>query len=148
MLSTIIPALSETVVAMQQRGGDAGGGAVAGIMGIVYLAVLVAVLAGMWKIFSKAGQPGWAAIVPIYSALVLLKIVGRPWWWLVVMLVPMVGLVIAVMVMLDLAKVFGRGVGFAIGLLLLPVVFIPLLGFGDSQYVGSASTDQSFARAA
>ncbi|MBP9041075.1 MAG: hypothetical protein KBF64_04800 [Anaerolineaceae bacterium] len=90
----------------------------------------------MWRIFVKAGKPGWAAIIPIYNVLVELEILGRPWWWLLLMLVPVVNFVIGIIIVFDLAKVFGKGTGFGFGLLLLSVIFIPILAFDDSKYLG------------
>ena len=71
------------VLALQEFGGEGGGGGgvIAGVIGLIYLAVLVLMVASMWKIFDKAGQPGWAALIPIYNVIVLLQIVGRPVWW-------------------------------------------------------------------
>ena len=103
---------------------------------IVILAVAVFVIAAMWKVFTKAGQPGWAAIVPIYNYVILLKIVGRPLWWVVLLFVPLVNLVIGIMIHLELAKSFGKGTGFGVGLILLGFIFFPILGFGDARYVG------------
>ena len=106
---------------------------------IMILALAVLVIAAMWKVFTKAGQPGWAAIVPIYNFVVLLKIVGRPLWWVVLMLIPLVNIVIGIIVYLELAKSFGKGAGFGIGLLLLGVIFFPILGFGSARYLGPPS---------
>ena len=103
---------------------------------IFYLAFTILILAAWWKIFTKAGQPGWACIIPIYNLYVWCKIVGRPWWWLLLMLIPFVNFIIAIILLIDLAKSFGKGVGFGIGLLLLPVIFFPILGFGSAQYQG------------
>ncbi|MGH8909236.1 MAG: DUF5684 domain-containing protein [Egibacteraceae bacterium] len=97
-------------------------------------------IAAMWKVFVKAGQAGWAAIIPIYNSYIQLKIVGRPWWWLLLYLVPLVNIVIAVIVSMDLAKSFGKGVGVGIGLLLLPFVFFPILGFGSARYMGPSAS--------
>jgi hypothetical protein len=130
-------------LALQEAGGGEGGGVLggifAGVLGLVYLAVIALVIASMWVIFTKAGQPGWAALVPIYNVIVLLQIVGRPVWWVVLMLIPCVGIVVSVLVILDLAKSFGQSVGFAIGMLLLPFVFMPMLAFGDARYRGPAA---------
>lgn len=116
---------------------------VAGIIGliflVVYLAVIVVVIAGAWKMFAKSGQPGWAAIVPIYNIYVLCKIVGRPGWWTILFFIPFVSIVIAIMVCIDLAKSFGRGTGTAVGLILVGFVFIPILGFGEAEYQGPAA---------
>jgi hypothetical protein len=112
-------------------------GAAAGMgigMMVVWLVVVVLMIAGMWKVFEKAGKPGWAAIVPIYNLIVLLEIAGKPVWWVILMLIPFVNLIVAILVLVAVAKNFGKGVGFAIGLLLLPMVFYPMLGWGDAQY--------------
>lgn len=119
---------------------NSGGGAAAGIAGlimlVIYLGILVLIIAGAWKMYAKAGQPGWGAIVPIYNIYLLCKIVGRPAWWIILMFVPIVSIVIAIILMVDLAKAFGKGVGFAIGLILLGFIFIPILGFGSAEYQG------------
>jgi len=109
-------------------------GAIFGVMMLVYLAVIVLMIAGMWMVFTKAGKPGWAAIVPIYNLIVLLEIVGKPLWWILLCLIPFVNLVIFILIAIELAKVFGKGVGFALGLVFLPFVFYPVLGFGSAQY--------------
>lgn len=123
------------------NGGDSLG---ALIVLVVYLAIIVAVVAGMWKMFAKAGQPGWAAIVPIYNLFILLKIVGRPWWWLILMFIPVVSIVVAIVVFVDLGKSFGKGTLFILGLVFLGFIFIPVLGFGDSQYQGPAGAGKAF----
>ena len=112
-----------------------GGSAVGGIIFLVIeLAILAVVVAGIWKTFAKAGQPGWAAIVPIYNLYVMLTIVGRPIWWILLYFIPCVGIIMAFIVAIDMAKAFGKGAGFGIGLALLPFIFYPMLGFGDAQY--------------
>ena len=115
----------------------ASGGAV--IFVIVYIAVIVFEIAALWLTFVKAGQAGWKAIIPIYNYYVILKIVGRPGWWLILYFIPIVNLIIAIIVLLDLAKSFAKGVGFAIGLILLGFIFLPILGFGPAAYVGPAA---------
>src|SRR5205085_8305718 len=110
-------------------------GAGLGMVGIiVWLAFAVLMIASMWKIFTKAGKPGWAAIIPIYNLIVLLEIAGKPLWWFILMLIPFVNIVVFIMVLLSIARNFGKGVGFAIGMLLLPFIFYPMLGFGDARY--------------
>jgi Family of unknown function (DUF5684) len=106
---------------------------------IFYLAFTILMFAAWWKIFTKAGQPGWACIIPIYNLYIWCKIVGRPWWWILLMLIPFVNLIIAIILIIDLAKSFGKGVGFGIGLLLLGVIFFPILGFGSAQYQGPSA---------
>jgi hypothetical protein len=116
--------------------GEAGGMMV---LVIVYLAVIVLMIAGMWATFAKAGKPGWAAIVPIYNIIVMLEIAQKPIWWFVLFLIPIVNLIIMIMVYVDLAKYFGKGGGFAVGLLLLGPIFWPILGFGSAQYEGGGA---------
>jgi hypothetical protein len=107
----------------------------AGII-IVYLAIAILMIAAMWKIFTKAGKPGWAAIIPIYNTIVLLEIIGKPIWWFFLMLIPFVNLIILIIVNIELAKKFGQSAGFAVGLILLPIIFYPILGFGSYRYTG------------
>jgi len=94
-------------------------------------------IVALWKIFSKAGQPGWAAIIPIYNLFIWCKIVGRPAWWLLLWLIcfPIFHIVLSI----DLAKSFGKGVGFGIGLIFLPFIFAVILGFGSAQYRGPSA---------
>jgi hypothetical protein len=108
-----------------------GGG---GFMLIIQLAILILMIAGLWKTFTKAGKPGWASIIPFYNLIVLLDIAGRPWWWLILYLIPFVNLVIAIVVSIDVAKNFGKGAGFGVGLAFLSFIFYPILGFGDARY--------------
>ncbi len=106
------------------------------IVSLVYLVMIVAAIAGMWKVFEKAGQPGWASIVPIYNLVVLLQIVNKPIWWIVLLLIPLINIVILIMVSIALAEKFGKGGGFAVGMVFLPFVFYPMLGFGDERFQG------------
>ena len=120
---------------MQQadNAGSAIGGAIGGIIGLV---IVILIIASIWKTFSKASEPGWAAIVPIYNIIVLLKIAGKPLWWIILFLIPGVNFVISILVSLGVAEKFGKSGGFGIGLAFLPFIFYPMLGFGDAQYVG------------
>jgi len=104
---------------------------------ICYTVYAILIIAAWWKIFSKAGQPGWAAIIPIYNWIVWCKIVGRPAWWVLLLLIcfPIFFIILSI----DLAKSFGKGVGFAIGLILLSVIFFPILGFGSATYQGPSA---------
>ena len=104
---------------------------------LLELALLVLLFVGMWKVFQKAGKPGWAAIIPIYNIIVLLEICGKPLWWIVLYFIPIVNFVAVVLVSIALAKRFGKGVGFGIGIALLPFIFYPILGFGDASYGGA-----------
>jgi len=106
---------------------------------LAYIAVVVGVFAGAWKMYGKAGQPGWGAIVPFYNMYLLCRICGRPGWWFVLALLPVVNLVIGIILVIDLSRSFGRGFGTTVGLLLLSPVFVPILGFGRAQYKGPAA---------
>ena len=102
------------------------------------LAIDILVIISTWKIYEKAGKPGWACIIPIYNFIVLLEIVGKPWWWLLLYLIPIVNIVLAVWVINLLSKSFGKTEGFTIGLIFLGFIFFPILGLGEAQYVGPA----------
>ena len=104
---------------------------------IIYIAVIVLVIAGGWKMFEKAGKPGWAIIVPIYNIIVMLEIAGKPIWWIILLIIPVVNLIVLIMVYHNISKAFGKDVGFTIGLILLGFIFIPILGFGDAKYQGA-----------
>ena len=92
------------------------------------------ILAGVWKTFTKADKPGWGAIIPIYNIILLLDIAGRPLWWIILLLIPFVNIVITIVVSIDMARNFGKGAGFGLGLFFLAIVFYPILGFGDAKY--------------
>jgi hypothetical protein len=103
---------------------------------IVVFAIVAFMIVCRWKIYSKAGKPGWAAIVPIYNIIVLLEITGKPVWWILLFLIPGVNIVIAIMVMHQLSVSFGQGAGMTLLLILVPIVGWPLLAFGDYRYNG------------
>jgi hypothetical protein len=119
-----------------------GGGAMAALFGLccqglLLLIFVVPSIAGLWKLFEKAGKPGWAAIVPIYNYVVMLELTGKPIWWIaIILLVPCVNIVFAVMLFMALAKSFGKSEGYGIGMAFLPFIFLPLLGFSDARYQG------------
>jgi hypothetical protein len=94
------------------------------------------VVAGLWKVFVKAGQPGWAALVPIYNTYVMTQITGRPILWFILLLVPCVNIVAGFLLMQDLAKSFGKTSLYGLGLFFLSPIFLPMLGFSDAQYAG------------
>jgi len=110
--------------------------------GVIVLWVIIAViLFGLpyYAIFKKAGKPGWAGFVPIYNLIVLLEVIGRPVWWILLFLIPIVNIVILVIVDYDLARSFGHGGGFTVGLIFLSWIFLMILGFGSSSYLGPAA---------
>ena len=122
------------------EGNSSGGNAAVMAVAMLFeLGIAAVVIAGIWKMFTKAGQPGWAAIVPVYNYIVFARIAGREWWWGLLMLIPCVNIVVMILVMLDIAKGFGKTPGFAVGLILLAPIFMPILGFGSATYVGPPS---------
>lgn len=111
----------------------------------VLLAIVVVIAVGMWKVFTKAGEPGWASIIPIYNLIVLLKIAGRPGWWFLLFLVPVVSLVIAIIVSIDVAKSFGKSTAFGVlGLAFFGFIGYPILGFGSARYIGPAALQTGY----
>ncbi len=101
------------------------------LIGILF--ALAPVIA-LWKLFEKAGQPGWAAIIPIFNIIVLLKIAGKPAWWILLCLIPIVNIVILIMTYIGLCKNFGKDSMFAVLAFFFPFIFLLLLAFGDDQY--------------
>ena len=106
---------------------------------IFAIVVGIVMIAAMWKIFTKAGKPGWASIIPIYNIIVLLDIAGKPAWWIVLFLIPIVNFVMLILTYVALADKFGKGGGFAVGLIFLGIIFFPILGFGGAQYRGAVA---------
>lgn len=107
------------------------------IMGLIGLGIFVVVVASLWKLFTKAGLPGWGAIVPFYNLYLFCKVSGKPGWWLIFLIIPYVNFIFLIFVMIGLAKNFGKDGGFAVGLILLGIIFLPILAFGDARYVGA-----------
>jgi len=103
---------------------------------IFCLAIAVFIIAAMWKVFVKAGQPGWAAIIPIYNLYILTKIAGKPGWWVLLFFIPLVNYVFIVWLYNMVSKSFGKDEGFTVGLVLLGIIFWPILGFGGAKYQG------------
>ena len=103
---------------------------------LIFFGVIVFTIAGMWKAFEKAGREGWAAIIPIYNLVVMCEISGKPGWWAILCMLPYVSVVFQIIVAIEMAKSFGKGAGFGVGMAFLPFVFYPMLGFGDAEYVG------------
>lgn len=101
--------------------------------------VAIICIAAIWRIFEKAGKPGWTALIPIYNILVLLEIVGKPWWWLLMILfIPIADIIFVIWMINLLSKSFGKSEGFTVGLIFLGFIFYPILGFGNAEYKGPA----------
>lgn len=129
---TALPVLAQTAAT------DAELAAIGLLLGLaaVVLAVSALWVVSLWRVYTKAGQPGWAMLVPVYNTVVLLRIAGRPWWWLLLLAIPFVNLAVWIVVLLDLGRAFGKDSAFGLILLLLPFVGFPILGLGDARYVG------------
>lgn len=104
---------------------------------LIWLAVTVLVVASMSKVFVKAGQPGWACIVPVYNMIVMLEIAEKPLWWIALFFIPVANFVASILVAISIAEHFGQGAGFGIGLAFLPFVFYPMLAFGSATYAST-----------
>lgn len=105
----------------------------------ISLFIAVVYIVAQWKIYEKAGQNGWAVLIPFYNIYILLKIVGKPGWWLLLIIfVPFVNIVLAIWMTNLLSKSFGKDALFTIGLLFFGIIFYPILGFGDAKYIGPA----------
>jgi hypothetical protein len=125
------------LLVLQLNSDGSTGGLFGSVFGLVSLAIVVVVIVAGWKVFAKAGQPGWAILIPIYNTYIFIKIAGRPGWWLLLMFIPLVNIVIAAIVAMDVAKAFGQSAawGFVLLFLLLGIGYL-ILGFGNARYVG------------
>lgn len=111
-------------------------GGIAMVYMVVVLAIAVISLVGMWKIFVKAGKPGWGAIIPIYNLYCLYEMSFGTGWLFLLSFVPCVNAVMMIVMWIKLGQAFGKSAAFGIGILFFPFVFLPMLGFGDAQFVG------------
>ncbi|TMI68623.1 MAG: hypothetical protein E6H09_22205 [Bacteroidetes bacterium] len=112
---------------------------------VICLAITVFLIAAQWRVFEKAGQPGWAAIIPIYNAYIMTKIGGKPGWWVVILLlVPVVNIIFAIWLLNMVSKSFGKDEGFTAGLVFLGIIFWPILGFGNAKYLGPYGDPAAF----
>lgn len=105
------------------------------LMMLIYLVFIVVYVIAYWKIFEKAGQAGWKAIIPIYSAVIACRIVGLSGWYVLLLLVPFVNIIFAIYLSYRLAVAFGHGVGMTILMFIFGIGLL-ILGFGDSKYLG------------
>jgi hypothetical protein len=114
---------------------------------LFWLAIVIFWIAAIWKVFEKAGHPGWAAIIPIYNTYIMVKIGGKPGWWLILLLIPFVNFIFLVWILNMISKSFGKDEGFTAGLVILGIIFWPILGFGSARYIGPFGDPQKFAEA-
>lgn len=111
------------------------------IIGLFSLAFVVFIVASVWRVFEKAGQPGWGALIPVYNIYLMTKMAGRESWWVLLFFIPGINIVAYIILNVDIAKKFGKGEGFGVGLAFLPFIFYPILGFGDAVYEGDGNHD-------
>jgi len=111
------------------------------IIGLVGLGTLIISVIAMWRLFEKAGKPGWASIIPIYSSIVLLEIIGKPTIWILWLLIPCTSPIFAIWSLNLLMKSFGKDEGYTIGVLFLPFIFLPMLAFGNNPYLGPSAAE-------
>lgn len=102
------------------------------VAGVLLLVVLMIV--SLWKVYEKAGQAGWKSLIPIYNYVVFLNMIDKPVWWVILLFVPLVSVVILIIMHIELAKRFGKGVLYGLGLCFFPIIFFPLLAFSDATY--------------
>lgn len=135
MITKLLPMLQESATSFEYSAQ----GSLGTVPTLIILALVIFMIAAVWKVFAKAGEPGWACLIPIYNIIVLLKVSGKPVWWIILFIIPFVNFIISLLVSLGLAKNFGKGGGFGVGLWLLGPIFFPILGFGDAKFVGQKS---------
>ncbi len=114
------------------------------VIGLIFLVLFCFYLYCAWRLFEKAGRPGWEALIPFYSAYVMLKIVGKPGWWFILLLIPIVNYIFGIWTVNMLSKSFGKDEGFTVGLVLLGFIFFPILALGSAKYIGPYGDEQAF----
>ncbi|HYG16857.1 MAG TPA: DUF5684 domain-containing protein [Bacteroidia bacterium] len=108
------------------------------IFGVVlYAIVIIVCIASIWTLYEKAGKPGWASIIPIYNQMVMIEIAGKPWYWILLMFIPLVNIILGIWTLNLFVKSFGKSEGYTFGIIILPFIFLPLLAFSkDTKFVG------------
>lgn len=113
------------------------------LISLFYLGFIGLIIASFWRLFEKAGQPGWAALIPFYNLYIMTKVIDKPNWF-IMFFIPLINIYYAIMLHFEMAKVFGKDASFGIGLFLLGFIFYPLLAFGDAEYQGVGGAQHSF----
>lgn len=112
---------------------------------LLFIALYISMIryVALWFVFTKAGEPGWAAIIPVYNLLIAIKIAGKPWWYILLLLIPIVNIVIGIMILHGISKSFGKGGWYTVGLIFFKTIFLAILGFGKAVYNGNKEKFQS-----
>jgi hypothetical protein len=105
------------------------------ILLLITLFIMIIPIIAMWKLYEKANKPGWAAIVPVYNLIVFMQIIGKPWWWILLWMIPYINIIWVIWGWNLMVKRFGKSEGFTVGVILLGIIFIPILAFGNSKYI-------------
>lgn len=108
---------------------------------LIYIPFIIFYIICWWKIYTKADKAGWASLIPIYSTIVMLQIIGKPWWWIFLFIIPGVNIVFGIWAINLLSKSYGHGTGFTLGLIFLSFIFIPILGLSKDPYIGQAGNN-------
>lgn len=127
-----------TDVAVTTTSADVNTGAILTYVLISALVSYVLVVIPLWAIFAKAGEPGWQALIPIWNTIVIIKIAGKPIWWIILLIIPIVNIIVWIVVLYGLSLSFGHGGGFTVGLVFLSLIFYYILAFDSSRYQGPA----------
>lgn len=100
----------------------------------VFLSLWVCYVGSLWLVYSKAGRSGWLIFIPIVNVYVMLRIAGKPGWYLLLLLIPIVNFFVLIFMWIDLGKAFGKGIPFGLGLIFFHWLFVIILAFGQSEY--------------
>lgn len=111
------------------------------LFGLLSFAALIISVISMWRLFEKAGKPGWASIVPIYSSIVMIEIVGKPMIWILWLLIPCTAPIFTIWLLNLFLKSFGKSEGYTVGVILFPFIFLPMLAFGNNPYLGPTAAE-------
>ena len=101
---------------------------------LIYIIVAIILYASLWIIYTKANQPGWSAIIPVYDIYIWTQVVNRPWWWTILFFIPPITIIVYIIMLNDLSNRFGQNAWFTLGLLFLPIIFLPVLAFGEYEF--------------
>ena len=104
------------------------------VYAVIYVIVMIILIVANWKIFTKAGKPGWAILIPIYNIIVMLQIVEKPVWWIVMLFIPVVNIVFAIMIIYNFVLKFGKPGWHVILALVFGVIYYPYIAFSDAKY--------------